>query len=319
MRRKKRKNKFKNKEKESLKNNNELDYDYGETESDYEENEFGYDKKDFNKKRPIVKVFLFFAFLICLTVIYARFLGTKGFVINEYNIKDEKIPESFDGFKIVHFSNLDLGSTFFIDSFDKVVNDINKLNPDIVVFTGDIFFTSDKKTKETLIRDLKKIDPLIGKYLIRGDKDVKNKFFDEIVSETGFTNITNDGKLIYYKGITPIGLYGVDSLNKGKPSFTKALKSATADYKILLAHEPDLVTEAKDLDFNLMFAGHSHYNEINIPVINKIFSLEGAKKYNMEKYKVQNTRLYISSGFGSEVTFMRLFNKPSINCYTLVS
>ena len=318
MKRRKKKIEKKEKEKKTSQEKYEFEYNYQETESNIEDDEFEL-KKDYNKKNPFVKVFIFFAFFICLTLIYARFLGTKGFTVKEYDIKDSGIPESFDGFTIVHFSDLDLGSTFFIDSFDKVVKEINKLNPDIVVFTGDMFFSSDKKTKEQLIHDLKKIDPLIGKYLVRGDKDVKNADFDEIVSESGFIDLTNQGKLIYYKGITPIGIYGIDSLNKGKPSFNKSLKGVNANYKILLAHEPDSLDEAKDLDFNLMLAGHSHNNEINIPLIKKVLSLDGAKKYYNEKYHVLNTNLYISSGLGTEKTFMRLFNKPSINCYTFVA
>lgn len=290
-----------------------------ETFEEENENEFDYEKKDFKKKKPIVKMFITIAFIICLVVIYARFLGTKGFIVKEYNIKDSTIPESFDGFRIVHFSDLDLGSSFFIDSFDKVVKEINNLNPDIVVFTGDMFYTTDKKSKDTLISDLKKIDPLIGKYLVRGDKDVKNPFFDEILSKAGFIDLTNNGKLIYYKGIEPIGIYGIDSLNKGKPSYNKALEGKDAKYRILLAHEPDSVIQAKDLDFNLMLAGHSHGNEINIPLLNMIFSLKGAEKYYKDKYTVSNTKLYISSGLGTEKTFMRLFNKPSINCYTFVA
>ena len=256
--------------------------------------------------KSIVRKIIYISLIIIIALIYARFCGTKGFNIKKYNVSFSSLPESFDGFTIAHFSDIDLNSTFFIDSFSDVVKEINKLNPDIVVFTGDMFYNVDKRNKDKLVNELNKIDPLIDKYLVRGDKDVKNKYYKEIVSSSGFTDLTNKGTLIYYKGLTPIGISGIDSLNKGKQNYTSSLSGASTSFKILLAHEPDSVVDAKDLDIKLMLSGHSHSNEINIPLVRNLFSLPGAKKYNNDYYKVNNTKLFISSGLGTEKTFMRL-------------
>ena len=276
-------------------------------------------RKRRKKKKNIIKKVTYLILVLICVILYARFFGTKGLEVKKYDINIEGIPKSFDGFKIVHFSDMDLGSTFYIDNVDNVVKKINKLEPDIVVFTGDMFLTVDKKSVERLKQELIKIDPLISKYLVRGDKDVKNVFFDEIVNESGFIDITNDSKLIYYKGNIPIAIYGLDSITKGKPDYVKLALNRDSSFKILLTHEPDVLKNLKPDHMDLVLSGHSHNNEINIPFVKKVLSIKGATKYYDETYKKGGTTLFVQSGLGTEKTYMRLFNKPSINVYTLIS
>ena len=66
----------------------------------------------------------------------------KQLEIIEYPIINESIPESFDGFKIVHFSDIHFGTTVNEKELESIVNKINLLKPDILVFTGDLFDNS---------------------------------------------------------------------------------------------------------------------------------------------------------------------------------
>ena len=87
----------------------------------------------------IMKKFLFIFFtLIILIVLYARFINTSGFQVVEDTIAISNLPDSFNDFKIVQFSDVLLGSTKTINDLENVINKINELNPDIIVFTGDL-------------------------------------------------------------------------------------------------------------------------------------------------------------------------------------
>ena len=94
------------------------------------------------------------------------------------------------------------------------------------------------------------------------------------------------------------------------------LEQNNAVYKILLTHEPDIIDNTNI--FDLVLAGHSHNSQINLPIIRDFTKIDGAKKYYLPYYKVNNTNLYISGGLGTSNYKLRFLNKPSINFYRIV-
>ena len=277
-------------------------------------------KKAEKEKRPFVSKVIIVLLFIFLVAIYARYEGTNGIQIREYTITSAKIPESFDGFKIVQFSDLELNSTFNIDSLKELVEKINNLKPTIVVFTGDIIDSDKKLSKsenEKFIEELSKIDALIGKYAVPGDDDIKNDYYSEMIESGNFTDLTNKREDIYYKGLTPIIITGLDSLTKGKQKIDELFNEDDDLYQILLVHEPDTLIKVKDKNIDLMLSGHSHNSEINIPYLKNLYNIEGASTYFDSEYTVGETKLFISSGLGTTSLKMRLFAKPSISVFKL--
>lgn len=284
--------------------------------------------KKTKEKRPFWSKMIILFLVFALVYLYARYIGTTGIKVREYSIVNDSIPESFDGFSIVQFSDLELGSTFMVDDLENLVKKINDLNPEVVVFTGDIVsshYELSKTEEKKLSSALDKIDPLIGKYSIRGDNDVGSDLYENIMNSSGFTDITNSYELIYYKGLTPIVLYGLDSLNAGTQDFDKTFAYPSVDldptymatYRILLAHEPDTIDGVSEYNISLMMSGHSHNSEVNIPYIKTLYKLDGATKYYDERYEVNGTQIYISSGLGTSKFKIRLFSRPSISIFRL--
>lgn len=279
------------------------------------------------KKRTIISKLIFLVLIVSLVYLYARYVGTTGLKVREYNIVNSNIPETFDGFKIVQFSDTELGSTFFIDDLDITVEKINSYKPDIIVFTGDLIAKKtsiNEDDKKKIVDILNKLSSNIGMYYVRGDDDV-NKMFDEIIKETKFRDLSNNYELIYYKDYTPIIIYGLDTSLKSYQDLDKTFAYPTesddetflAAYSILLAHEPDSINKVLDKGINLMLSGHSHNSEINIPYLRDIYKIKGASTYFNEEYTVNNTKLYISSGLGTSHYHVRLFSRPSISVYKL--
>ncbi len=280
------------------------------------------------KRRPFLSKLIILVLLVAIVYIYARYVGVKSLIVKEYNIVNENIPESFDGFSIVQFSDLEFFTTFTLENLDEMVKKINDQKPDVVVFTGDLAKTSynisdDNKTK--LIEKLNSIDALIGKYSIRGDDDFEGSLYDEVMRESGFKDITNNYELIYYKGLTPIVLYGLGSRLNGNQDFTNTFSYPKEDedttfmatYRILLAHEPDTILDTQDYNISLMLSGHSHNSEVNIPYLKTLYHIKGATSYYDSEYKVGGTELYVSSGLGTSKHLVRLFSKPSISVFKL--
>ena len=94
--------------------------------------------------------------IIFLILIYARFIGTTGLNTNEISYQTEYISESYNGLKIVHFTDLHYKKVITEKRVEELIKEINKIKPDLILFTGDLldkdykinnkiyFFTSTK-------------------------------------------------------------------------------------------------------------------------------------------------------------------------------
>ena len=269
-----------------------------------------------NKKRGgKMKLFLIiFLIFLVISVVYVRFIATSGFIVKEYKINSENIPSSFDGFKIVHLSDIHY-ATVGKEKLDSVVDEINKIRPDVVVFTGDLhdrFTNLTDEMREKIIESMKKIEASYGKFAVSGNHDYEYDGYKDLIIECGFTYLENESKLIYFKGNTPIEIVGYPSLMKAEPNFDIPL---TDNYKIALIHEGDAFDNIKDKGFDLVLAGHSHNGQVRLPFIGAIYTPEGSKKYYDEHYTVGKSEIYVNSGLGSTEYNVRAFNKPSFNLY----
>lgn len=271
-------------------------------------------------KIMITIVFLFTAFYF-----YTTRISAGSIIIKEKRIISEKIPDSFNGTKIIHFSDLHYGSNINYDKLKEIVNLINERKPDLVLFSGDLIakdYNLSNKEQEKVINELKKITANLGKYTVMGDEDKDN--FTTIMNQSDFTILNNDYDFLYNKTNDAILLIGfASSLNK-QMDIDKGLEyfsNETANhdiYTISLFHEPD---SAEDIlnkhNVNLLLAGHSHNGNIRIPYIGSIIKIDGARKYDQEYYKINNSELYISSGLGTTGDGIRLFCRPSINFFRI--
>ncbi len=280
------------------------------------------------KRKKIAKiifiVLLALFFLFSISYYYITYIATKHFIVKEEAITNEKIPDSFQGFKIIQFSDLHYGSTFFLPELKEVVREINKRKPDLVFFTGDLIDSNyDLKTSEAekIMKELKKIHVSTGKYAVAGEEDIES--FQTIMNQSDFTILTNDYDLVYCNDNHPILLVGLGSLSVHRDidhafRYFKEESHNSNIYTITLLHEADSISDIKsNYSTDLALAGHSHNGEIRLPFIGGLGKMDGALEYHDAFYELDHTKLYISSGLGSSQYHMRLFNRPSISFFRL--
>lgn len=273
--------------------------------------------KEGKSKSKFLFIKKFFILLFLVLIIfggYARFIGTSGLVIKEYSVVSERLPESFDGLKVVHFSDIHFGSIIGEDRLKKIVNSINELKPDLVIFTGDLYDESIKMSeddKKTLSNILKDVNAVIGKYAVSGNHDYSDDSYIDIMNKGGFTYLNSEEDVLYYKGSIPIRIVGFPSYINDEPNYIEV----NDDYfTITLLHEPDGIDNLK-YKSDVIMAGHSHGGQVRLPVIGALYTPYGAEKYYDEFYKTNKGDLYISSGLGTSILRLRYFNHPSINLY----
>lgn len=285
------------------------------------QDEIEYEELKEKRKKTVKKVIKIIAiiFIISLVfIVYTKIISTSGLKVKEERIELKKIPDSFNGVKIIQFSDLQYGSTIFEEEVKSLVKKINTRNPDIVVFTGDLIDQDYKikhEEKEKIIKELNKINANIGKYAVSGDED--KEYFNTIFTQAGFTVLDDSYDLIYNKENNPILITGLKSETKDIDkafSYYKEEKSNKDIYSILIMHEPDTIDQVlNNYKVDLALSGGNLNGEIYIPKVGGLITRKDAKKYTKEYYKINDTRLYVSSGIGTDKLGIRLGTRPSIN------
>lgn len=277
--------------------------------------------------KKIIRFLFILLLIILLFIIYARYEGTNGLITKEYKLETADINNSFDGIKIVHFSDLHYKRIINKDRTKEIVDEINLINPDIVIFTGDLIdkdFDISEQDVEDLTLLLNSINSKYGKYAIIGNHDYvrDDDILNDIYNNSGFTLLKNSYDVIYGDNNDKLFIGGVDTYSYDKADIDKTMEyfedSEDIGYKIILVHEPDYVdTITSKYNVNLVLAGHSHNGQINIPFVKEMFLPYGSNKYYENYYIVNDTPLYVSSGIGESRINFRLFNRPSINFYRI--
>ena len=269
-------------------------------------------KKVKTKPRMFVKIFFVLLIIFLLFFLYARYINTKGLIVKEMALIDEALSDEYNGFKIVHFSDIHYGRTTLEDDLSNVVNKINEIKPDMIVFTGDLFDYENIKDDDIklMTKYLSKLEARLFKLAVIGDYDKKYlEDYQNILEESGFILLDNESMLVYDNSGSALNFVGLTNTNNISSLYENEL------FTITLVHEPDSIQKISGS--NIVLAGHSLGGQIKIPFIDGIIKKDGARLYINDYYEVDNQKLYISNGIGTENISFRTFNKPSITLYRL--
>lgn len=278
------------------------------------------------KKSHFLLNFLTFLIIILVGIVfYARYLGTKGLITKEYRVSSDLITSNFSGVKIVQFSDLLYKSTVDKNDVKTLVDKINLLKPDLIVFTGDLMSVNLKNDEEDinyLKEELTRLNASIGKYAIYGDYDYSYEDYESLMIESGFIVLNNSYDKVYYKTDEYIYLVGLPSIQKEEVKLTDAFSfydDINRRYTVVLAHDGKSIKELmeSEIEVDLVLLGHSLGGSVVIPFYGSLFVDDASYKYYQEYYKKGITNIYVSSGIGTNKYPYRFLNKPSFNLYRL--
>jgi len=286
----------------------------------------------------INKLGLVFATLFFFLIIYGIYCGKFDFIVRNVEIKSDKIPEVFENFKIVHITDFHLGG--FIGNekeVDKIVELINKQNPDLIVFTGD-FVNNVSEEADNFIKPLSRLKAKMGIYSILGNHDygdyIKWKSPEEKIVNLnrlkdqqkliGMQLLLNESVNIVLKSDT-INLIGVE--NWGLPPFPqygnlqKALKNVNQKkFDILLSHDPTHwgAEVLRKTEIDLTLSGHTHGAQFGLELGGIRWSPVSLRYDHWGGlYKKNKQMLYVSTGIGFIGFPGRIGMPPEVVVYKL--
>lgn len=128
------------------------------------------------KKSILKKLIISFISIVMIPVslyFYATEIERKLITVTWNEIEAPTIPKEFNNKKILQFSDVHLGPEFTLKQLENLVEKMNELHPDIVVFTGDLIdkFGSYSAEKDEAKVILQKINAPLGKYAVFGNHD----------------------------------------------------------------------------------------------------------------------------------------------------
>lgn len=253
--------------------------------------------------------------------------------ISEYAVASDKIPVSFDGFRIAQLS--DLHGNTSPKSTQKLLREIRNIKPDSIVITGDFVdqwiqdFCSLFRLVETLCKEF----PV---YFAYGNHEQellvkKRHTFLQGLQERGVHILDNasvqferNGETITFCGIrVPLRFYRWKNNGLRKPTaFTKQKMETlvgqhdNSSFTVLLAHNPLLFETYADWGAELTLSGHVHGGMIRLPHFGGLLSPERKffPKYSAGLYRIENKQMVVSAGLGR---YPRLNNPPELVLITL--
>lgn len=259
--------------------------------------------------------------------LYANKIEPSLLDIEEIKMTHPLIPKSFDGVKIVQFSDTHLGFQYTLEQLNSLVNKISMLEPDLICFTGDLMDEPNKFTDiNKLVLILKKLHAPMGKFCIFGNHDhggYGSDLYRNIMEAAEFTVLLNQAAPIKQKDGSRIYVLGIDDAMLGKPDLPQALKDVpNHHFNLLLSHAPDLADQALRYPVHWQISGHSHGGQVKIPFYGALITPPFGQKYPEGLYRVGNENeltLYVNRGIGTTRLPFRFLAKPELTVYTMKS
>lgn len=256
-----------------------------------------------------ISVFLIVIILVCFGA-----WNAKQQVITNYSIDINKSAGENKSLNIVMVSDIHAGIGIREKEIDKMVNSINNLNPDIVLFCGDIFDESTPtKSKEYSSKAFKNIKSKYGLYGITGNHEYYSNFNESIeYLELGGINILQDKTVKIDNSFYIIGRNDEASLS-GTGKKIVGLKDELSDIDksipiIFLNHRPVDIDEAESQGVDLQLSGHTHRGQMFPGSLFTNFLFEDDYGY----IKKDNFNLVVSSGYGTWGPPIRIGTKGEI-------
>ena len=272
-----------------------------------------------NKKKLIGLIAVVFLLLIGWIL-----WGNTALMINEFTIKNNKIPSAFSGFRIAQIS--DLHNAEFGKENENLISMLKECEPDIILITGDLI-DSRRTDIETGISFSRKAAMIAPVYYVTGNHEARIEEYEELMTgldKAGIHILENEAVIVENSEdrITVAGindpsfvtdyLFG-DSETVAKNILTELISDEDI-YTVLLSHRPELFETYVKCGADLVFSGHAHGGQFRIPFVGGLVAPNQGlfPKYDAGIYSKEGTDMIVSRGIGNSILPFRINNRPEI-------
>ena len=275
-----------------------------------------------------------------LATLYGALIERDRFEITENEIAFAGLPEAFDGYRIVHIS--DIHARSFLnrkDELGKAITMIDGLEPDMIVFSGDLVtLTADEI--DSLSHHLGRLKAADGVFSVLGNHDYcmyagldsaaqKQEVSRMIEKERSLGwNLLLDENRIFRHGMDSIAVIGVENTTPSrhfpsKGNLKKASEGTEGMFRILITHDPlHWEAEVVGQDYPLTLSGHTHAMQLSFfgwsPCSFMFEQYRGLYTHQPDNGSPSGRQhLYVNIGLGETIFPARIGARPEITKITL--
>jgi len=258
----------------------------------------------------------------------AVFLEPKNLVADRIDIRLNRLPQEFHGFRIAQISDVHFGPYMGRPALQRAVQLAESFRPHLLALTGDFVshpFGGPNGPRgahyaEPCAEVLSTISgmPILA---ILGNHDHWNgaHIVEGALQDRGITVLRNRAVPLE-RGNRRIWISGIDDALVSAADLSQTLRDVPpSEATILLAHEPDFADYAARFPVDLQLSGHSHGGQVRLPGIGAMVLPRMAEKYPLGLNRVGALQVYTNRGLGvinppvrfncpPEVTFVTLFS-----------
>jgi predicted MPP superfamily phosphohydrolase len=275
-------------------------------------------RKDFILLTPSARFSFFIPFLLSVVIGIYGYFEAKNIRTETVIIKSPKIPEEIGRLRIVQISDVHLGLIVGEERLKRILNEVKKANPDILVSTGDLVDGQIDNLSE-FAESFKEINPRYGKFAITGNHEFYAGLTNALnfIKKAGFTILRGEGLTV--AGL--INIAGVDDPGgktygnfKDIPEKELLSELHSGKFTLLLKHRPLVDKNAIGL-FDLQLSGHIHKGQIfPFSLITGLYYPTQAGFANLPN----GSCLYVSRGAGTWGPPIRFLSPPAVTIIELV-
>lgn len=274
--------------------------------------------RDLSSFIPPPRMALLLPLLISTAIMVYGSFEARTIRTERVTIRTSKIPPQIGKRTIVQISDVHLGLIVRGGRLTRILKEVRRANPDILVSTGDLV-DGQIDSLTGLAELFQSINPPYGKFAVTGNHEFYAGL-DHALSfteEAGFTMLR--GEAVRVGGFITIA--GVDD-PAGKlmglyrdVSEQKLLADASPDtFTILLKHRPFVTGDIFGL-FDLQLSGHTHKGQIfPFSLITRLYFPAHAGIFELS----DGAHLYVSRGTGTWGPPVRFLSPPEVTVIELV-
>ena len=286
------------------------------------------------------------SFAIIAIFLYGMAVTRTDYEVRNIKIESSRLPKSFDGYRIVQFSDLHVGSMVNPErEVAEIVSIANAQQADAIVFSGDLIEIRESELTPNITATLRQLRAKDGIYSVTGNHDKGVYVRDSITLTPAMTTaqviateramgwrVLDDESAYIHRDGDSISITGISfsevlqekrhSSNLPEIGIERAYNGLSSNtFNITISHIPQLWDNIIELGMaDLTLSGHVHAMQIKLPIGKRgISPSQIMHKWWSGLYEESGRWLYINDGIGCAMWPMRIGVRPEITVIELVT